>query len=156
MLEERLTCGFRYVPTGSVASWQQVDEDVMTLLDRDDYMIGSDAIPHGRFPHPRAWGCFPRVVGRLRRRTGRALEPVIHRVTQLPATRFGLDGRGVIARGAFADLVLFDEAGIIDLATFEDPRMPPAGIPYVVVNGELAVERGELTGALAGRPVPEV
>jgi len=155
MLEERLTCGFRYVPTGSVASWQRVEADVMTLLDRDDYMIGSDAIPHGRFPHPRAWGCFPRVVGRLRRRTGRALEQVIQRVTQLPASRFGLDGRGVIAPGAFADLVLFDEQGIVDLATFEDPRVPPAGIPYVIVNGQLAVAEGEVTGILAGRPVPE-
>lgn len=156
MLEERMTCGFRYIPTGSVASWQQVDEDVMTLLDRDDYMIGSDAIPHGRFPHPRAWGCFPRVVGRLRRRTGRPLEQVIQRLTQLPATRFGLDGRGVIESGAFADLVVFDEAGIVDLATFEDPRVPPAGIPYVVVNGQIAVAGAEVTGALAGRAVPEV
>jgi N-acyl-D-amino-acid deacylase len=155
MLEERLTCGFRYIPTGSVASWQQVDEDVMTLLDRDDYMIGSDAIPHGRFPHPRAWGCFPRVVGRLRRRSGRPLEQVIQRVTQLPASRFALDGRGVIAPGAFADLVVFDEDGIVDLATFEDPRLPPAGIPYVVVNGQVAVESGQVTGVLAGRPVPE-
>ena len=128
----------------------------MTLLDRDDYMIGSDAIPHGRFPHPRAWGCFPRVVGRLRRRTGRPLEQVIQRVTQLPATRFGLDRRGVIETGAFADLVVFDEPGIVDLATFEDPRVPPAGIPCVVVNGQVAVDNGEVTGALAGRPVPEV
>ncbi len=155
MLEEQLTCGFRYIPTGSVASWQQVDEDVMTLLDRGDYMIGSDAIPHGRFPHPRAWGCFPRVVGRLRRRTGRPLEQVIQRVTQLPATRFGLEGRGVVEAGAFADLVIFDDADIVDLATFEDPRVPPAGIPYVVVNGQLAVERGAVTAVLAGRPVPE-
>ena len=88
-------------------------------------------------------------------RTGLALGGELTEHAQRLATRFGLEGRGVVEAGAFADLVIFDDADIVDLATFEDPRVPPAGIPYVVVNGQLAVERGAVTAVLAGRPVPE-
>ncbi len=153
MREERLACGFRYIPTGSVATWRRLDDDVMRLLDRDDYMVGSDAIPHGGLPHPRAYGCFPRVLGRLRRRHSVPLERLLPHVTSIPARRFGLAGRGMVAPGAVADLVVFDPERIVDLATFEDPKVHPAGIPYVVVNGRLAVEAEECTGVLAGRAV---
>lgn len=154
MLEERLACGFRYIPPSSIAVWRQVEADAMALLSRDDYMIGSDSIPLGETPHPRAYGTFPRVVGRLRRRLGYGLPQVINRVTQLPATRFGLTDRGVVRQGAFADLVLFDADAINDLASFEDPTVPPVGIPHVIVNGQLAVRDGELTGIFAGRATP--
>ncbi len=126
----------------------------MQLLSRDDYMIGSDAIPIGELPHPRAFGCFPRVVGRLRRRLGYPLERVVQRLTQNPAERFGLTDRGVLVEGKFADIVIFDADRIIDLSSFEDPRIHPAGIPYVLVNGEMAVDEENCTGALAGRPIP--
>ena len=153
MLEERLQCGFRYAPSPSVGRIRQVEADIMELLDRDDYMIGSDAIPLPGIPHPRAYGCFPRFVGRLRRRHNRPLEQVIQRVTQNPARRFSLDRRGEIREGFNADIVVFSDNDIIDLATFEDPAMPPAGIPYVLVNGELAVNRDGVTGALAGKAI---
>jgi N-acyl-D-amino-acid deacylase len=126
----------------------------MQLLSRDDYMIGSDAIPIGELPHPRAFGCFPRVVGRLRRRLGYPLEQVVQRLTQNPAERFGLTDRGVLAEGKFADIVVFDDDRIIDLSGFEDPRIHPAGIPCVLVNGEIAVNEENCTGVLAGRPIP--
>ena len=75
-------------------------------------------------------------------------------MTSLPAGRFGLTERGVVAEGRFADLVVFDADSVIDTADFNDPRTPPAGIPYVVVNGQIAVDRGRPTGVLAGRSVP--
>ena len=153
MREERMSCGFRYVPSGSVALIRQVEADIVELLDRDDYMIGSDAIPLPGLPHPRAYGCFPRFVGRLRRRHGRPLEQVIQRVTQNPAGRFSLDRRGEVHEGFFADLIVFDEDEIVDLATYEDPALPPSGIPYVLVNGRVAVDRQGCTGTLAGRTI---
>ncbi|MPZ98036.1 MAG: amidohydrolase family protein [Dehalococcoidia bacterium] len=154
MVESRLMCGFRYLPPDSVATWRQMDEDVIQLLERDDYMIGSDAIPHGAMRHPRAHGCFPRIVGRLRRRHDVPLERIVQRVTQAPARRFGLDGRGEVRAGMRADLVIFDAERITDLATFDDPRVPPAGVPYVVVNGRMAVDGERCTGVLAGESVP--
>ncbi|MBM3957350.1 MAG: amidohydrolase family protein [Gemmatimonadetes bacterium] len=154
MRETNLECGFLESPPQSTRIWRQQEADQAQLLARDDYMVGSDAIPLDGMVHPRAWGTFPRFVGRLRRRHGCPLERVIQRVTQNPARRFGLKGRGVLAVGNCADVVVFDAATICDLATYEDPQVPPAGIPYVVVNGRVAVDRGRLTGVLAGEAVP--
>lgn len=154
MIATNLACGFRGAPPHSTKAWRQVEEDVMQLLDRPDYMVGSDAIPVGQQPHPRAYGCFPRVVGRLRRRYGYPLEQVVQRVTQNPAERFGLTGRGVLKAGNFADIVVFDPDHIIDRSSFEDPKVFPEGIPHVVVNGSVAVDHERLTGVLAGEAVP--
>ncbi|MBI4220996.1 MAG: D-aminoacylase [Chloroflexi bacterium] len=150
MLETRLQCGYRGAPPQSVRIWRQVEDDVMQLMSRPDYMVGSDAIPLGSLCHPRAFGTFPRVVGRLRRRYGHRLEQVVQRVTQNPADRFSLKGRGVLKKGNFADVVVFDADRICDLSSFEDPRVHPAGIPFVIVNGKVAVDHERCTGALAG------
>ena len=152
--EERLTCGRRQTQPHNVSSSRQVEADVMALLAREDYMIGSDSIPHGEMCHPRAYGTFPRVVGRLRRRLGYPLHQVIQRLTDNPARTFGLTKRGQVQIGYFADLVIFDDQRICDLATFDDPTVPPAGIPFVIVNGKIAVEREHCTGVLAGEAVP--
>ncbi len=154
MAEESLTCGFRGVPPSSVKLWRQVEEDVMELMARPDYMVGSDSIPVGGMPHPRAYGCFVRVMGRLRRRYNHPLEQVVQRMTQNPAERFGLTDRGVIAEGKFADLVIFDAEHVIDRSSFEDPAVHPEGVPWVLVNGKIAVENEEVTGILAGEAIP--
>jgi len=154
MRETNLACGFLESPPQSTRTWRQQEEDEMLLLARDDYMVGSDSIPLDGMVHPRAWGAFPRVVGRFRRRHGYPLEQVIQRVTENPAKRFSLANRGVVAPGNFADVVVFDAATVNDLATYEDPRMPPVGIPFVVVNGRVAVDHGRVTGVLAGEAVP--
>jgi N-acyl-D-amino-acid deacylase len=154
MIAANLACGFRGTPPGSPTIWRQVEEDIMQLLDRPDYMVGSDAIPVGQMPHPRAYGCFPRVVGRLRRRYGYQLEQVIQRVTQNPADRFGLKDRGVLKHGKFADIVVFDADRITDRSSFEDPSVYPEGIPHVVVNGSVVVDQERLTGVMAGEAVP--
>ena len=75
-------------------------------------------------------------------------------MTDAPARRFGLTGRGRLAPGYHADLVAFDPDRIIDTATYDDPRQFPAGIPYVIVNGQIAVDNEQLTGVLAGEAVP--
>ena len=154
MAEEDLNCGLLVAPTSSVRVWRQIEAGVMTLLDRPDYTVGSDAIPVGSMPHPRAFGTFPRILGRLRRRHGASLEKLVHHMTELPARRFGLKNRGVLAKGAFADVVVFDPEEINDTATYEDPRSFPVGVPYVAVNGQVAVDGGRCTGVLAGEAVP--
>jgi N-acyl-D-amino-acid deacylase len=154
MVEENLACGMRVAPPQSVALWRQVEDDIMQLMARPDYMVGSDSIPVGGMPHPRAYGCFPRMMGRLRRRHNYPVEQVIQRMTQNPAERFGLTDRGVIAEGKFADLVIFNSDTVTDRATFEDPKVHPEGIPHVIVNGKLAVENEQLTGTMTGYAVP--
>ena len=83
-----------------------------------------------------------------------ALEQVIQRVTQNPATRFGLKDRGTLEVGKFADIVVFNDETISDQATFEDPAVYPVGINYVLVNGDVAVDHERCTGVLAGRAIP--
>jgi N-acyl-D-aspartate/D-glutamate deacylase len=85
---------------------------------------------------------------------GLSLEAVVHRMTDRPARRFRLPHRGRVERGYFADLVVFDPDRVIDTATYDDPCQFPAGIPFVVVNGQVAVDRERPTGVLAGRAVP--
>jgi N-acyl-D-amino-acid deacylase len=155
LLSERLALGHVAAPPRSVAVWRRMSRDCMELLARPDYMVCSDITPAGRFPHPRSYGAFPRFLGRLRRELGGlSLEAMVHRMTDRPARRFGLARRGRVERGCFADLVAFDADRVIDTATYDDPCQFPAGIPYVVVNGQVAVDRERPTGVLAGRAVP--
>ena len=75
-------------------------------------------------------------------------------MTQNPAERFGLKNRGVLAEGKAADIVVFDSERITDRSSFEDPKMHPEGIPFVLVNGRVAVDHERVTGVLAGEAVP--
>ncbi len=155
LAESDLAVGWLVAPPRSAGRWRKVSRDCMTLLARDDYMVCSDHTPAGSMPHPRCYGAFPRVLGRLRRQFGDlSVEQVVHRMTARPAARFGLTDRGEIREGAFADLVVFDPDTVIDAATYDDPRRRPVGIDCVIVNGETVVRGGEPTGALPGRAVP--
>lgn len=118
------------------------EEDVRTVMRHPSTMIGSDGIPtiEGK-PHPRLYGTFARVVGRYARDEKLfPVEEAIWRMTGFAAKKFGLRDRGVVREGAFADLVLFDPAKILDLGTFEDPKRLPAGIRAVFVNGREAFD----------------
>jgi N-acyl-D-amino-acid deacylase len=135
------------------------EDDVATVLSADFVCIGSDAsaralsgpTAHGS-PHPRTYGCFPRVFGRFVRQRGTlTTEEAIRRMTSLPAEIFGLSERGTLAPGNFADLVVFDEKRIVDRATYEAPFAYPEGIVHVFVNGRPAVTDGEATLERAGR-----
>ena len=72
----------------------------------------------------------------------------------MSARRFGLTKRGRIQKGYFADVVVFDPDRIIDTATYDDPKQHPYGIYYVLVNGQVAVDRARCTGVFAGQPIP--
>jgi N-acyl-D-aspartate/D-glutamate deacylase len=116
-------------------------------------MIGSDGIAtlHGK-PHPRLFGTFARVLGHYARDLGvLSLEEAVHKMTGLPARKFGLEDRGVVRAGAFADLVLFDPLTVDDVATYADPKRSPRGISQVWVNGTQVVRDGVHTGARPGR-----
>lgn len=118
------------------------EEEVRRVLVHPLAMIGSDGLPFDPMPHPRLWGTFPRVLGHYARDLGLiSLEAAIHKMTGLPARMFRLDGRGIVAEGACADLVLFDPARVADRATPSAPDRPADGIARVWVNGR-APERG--------------
>jgi N-acyl-D-amino-acid deacylase len=129
------------------------EADVRTVLAHPTTMIGSDGVPAaGSKPHPRLYGCFPRVLGQyVREHTVLDLATAVHRMTGMPAGKFGLRDRGVVRPGGYADLVVFDPARIRDGATYDAPRQLPEGVAYVVVNGEVAAREGQATGARAGR-----
>jgi N-acyl-D-amino-acid deacylase len=115
------------------------------------HMVGSDGLPRpGTKPHPRAYGTFPRVAGRLRREEWFSLEDAVRRMTSVAAERFRLGDRGVIGAGMAADMVLFDDA-IDDKATFDTPTLLPTGVHHVWVAGRAIVENGHSTGRLPGR-----
>jgi N-acyl-D-aspartate/D-glutamate deacylase len=105
-------------------------------------------------PHPRSYGCFPRVLGHyVRDRKLITLEEAIRKMTSLPAARLGWTDRGEIEAGAWADLVVFDPKTIADRATFLDPHQHSIGVDHVLVNGRIVLEDGKLTGVLPGRPI---
>jgi N-acyl-D-amino-acid deacylase len=138
----------------AVAVFFSMDEDdVRRVMAHPLCMIGSDGIPSptGK-PHPRLYGTFPRVLGTyVREEKLFTLEEGVRKMTSLPAQRMNLPGRGEIREGFAADLVIFDPDRIADRATYQDPRQYPDGIDYVIVNGEVAAEKGRQTESRAGR-----
>ncbi len=131
------------------------EQDMRRILAHPATMIGSDGLPNDPRPHPRLWGTFPRVLGRYSRDEKLfPLQEAIHKMTGMPAQRFGLAGRGLIRKGYAADLVLFDPETILDTATFADPIRPAKGIAAVWVNGVLSYTAKGATGDRAGRFLP--
>ncbi len=132
---------------------QMSDEDVKSVLRSDFAMVGSDGIPleTGRV-HPRHYGTFPRMIARyVRQENIMSVEHAVRKMTAISARRFGLAGRGLIAEGAHADLIVFDENDIEDKATFEDPRRFPVGLDSVHVNGRLVASAGSISAERPGR-----
>ena len=106
-------------------------------------------------PHPRSYGCFPRVLGHyVRERKLLKLEDAIRKMTLLPAQRLGWHDRGTIAPGQWADIVVFDPQKVIDKATFIEPHQHSIGIEQVLVRGEFVLKNGQMTGKLPGQPLP--
>jgi N-acyl-D-aspartate/D-glutamate deacylase len=135
------------------------EEDMNLALAQPWCSIGSDGsalatdgpLRRGN-PHPRNFGTFPRVLGVYVRQRGLLrLEDAVRKMTSLNATKLGLTDRGLIRAGYFADLTVFDPDRVIDRSTYTDPFQYSEGIEYVVVNGQLVLERGNHNGAFPGR-----
>ncbi len=106
----------------------------------------------GSKSHPRGWGTYPRILGKyVRDEKLLPLELAIHKMTGLPASNVGLKQRGLLREGYFADITIFDPKTVIDRATFEEPNQYPVGINFVIVNGQVEVDKGQRTAAESGR-----
>ena len=132
-----------------------IDEgDVKRIMAHPQTMIASD----GRLnrlgeavPHPRAYGTFPRVLGRyVREEKVLTLEQAVRKMTSMPAMRMGLTDRGCLREGCAADVTIFSAERVRDVGTFTDPHHYPEGIPWVIVNGVPVVANGTITTARPG------
>ena len=133
--------------------------DIQRIMKGRYTMIGCDgsSIPltgplsYGK-PHPRFYGTFPRVLGHfVREKKIMSLETAIRKITSFPAQTLGLADRGLIKKNMWADIVVFDQEKIIDKATFTDPHQLSVGIEYVLVNGDVVIEKGEHQSNLPGK-----
>lgn len=130
------------------------DEDVNFLMQDENGMVGSDGIPvsEGEYTHPRVTGAFPRVIGRyVREKKIISLETAIKKMTYLPAIKTGLYNKGLLKKGYDADITIFNKDTILDQSSIFDPLKKAAGIEYVIVNGQIAFENNDYTGAESGR-----
>jgi N-acyl-D-aspartate/D-glutamate deacylase len=144
-----------------MALYFMMDEhDIETALRFPWMGIGSDAGAAAEvgqmdalgLPHPRSYGNFPRVIAEyVRKRHVLTLEDAIRKMTSWPATRMRLFDRGALREGLWADITVFNYERIQDNATYENPMALPSGIDYVLVNGQLVVDRGKHTGAKPGK-----
>jgi N-acyl-D-amino-acid deacylase len=151
---------------------QHNEEDIRQVLQHPLSMIVSDGAAYAPYgvleaqrPHPRSYGVFPLVFRKYVRGETRKEEPsevgekvltlpeAVRKMTSFPAQKLGLRDRGWVREGTWADLVVFDPLSIEDRATYQAPHQYPRGIPYVLVNGQVVVERGEHTGALPGKVI---
>ena len=155
---ERLTAESfaRYRKQGGFVAIHSIPEETVRLaLANPLVMVASDGLMDEGKGHPRASGTFARVLGRyVREQHALGLMDAVRKMTLMPADRLGIKTKGRLAVGADADLTVFDPERVTDRATFEKPAQYSEGIPYVVVNGTLVVNRGELApGVAPGRGV---
>ena len=137
------------------------EDDVRTALKHPLVGVGTDSgaqAEDGQLSesksHPRAWGSFPRILGRyVRDEHLLTLEEAIRKMTSKAATRVHLNERGVLRPGMMADITVFDPATIRDVSTFDDPRHYATGVRHVFVNGKRVVADGAITTERPGRPL---
>ena len=150
LIEERLS--------PDIVAFAMSEDNVRMFLSHPLAMPASDGSVYSpvgplslTIPHPRSYGTFPRFLGKYCR-DGKLMDlsQAIKKVSSLPASRLGLKDRGLLVPGYRADIVVFNQATIIDKATFEDPHRFPEGIHHIWVNGEHTLKNGKHTGALAG------
>jgi len=127
-------------------------EQPWVSMDNDSSGTSPEGILGEEHPHPRAYGTFPRILGKYVREERRlSLEDAIRKFSALAAERMRLTDRGVLKAGMWADIVVFDPASIRDFATFENPNQLAQGMDFVLVNGVPVIDQGRMTGARPGR-----
>lgn len=132
----------------SVASFNMQDTDIVNFMRQDFISIDSD----GSDGHPRKYGAFPRFFRVYVREKGvMPLAQAVRQASSASAKMLGIEDRGTVAVGQFADVIVFDPSALVDRATYEQPTILAAGMTLVLVNGQVAVDQGSYTGALAGR-----
>lgn len=136
----------------AVRHGDRTEADVRAILRHPAHMAGSDGIYCGGHPHPRGWGAFARYLGLHTRELGDYdwSEAISHLATHA-ARRFRLNDRGILRPGFVADIAIFDPVTVIDRSTYAEGRTFAEGVDHVFVNGTLALENGEPTGATPGR-----
>lgn len=140
--------------TSCIIMFQQSDQDQLAVHQSRLQMVGSDGVPRqsGK-PHPRQYGTFPKVIGRFAMNDKLIpLEEIIRRCTSLPATRFNIHNRGIIAEGMIADLALFSH-DFIDKATYQQPNVFPTGLIGSWIKGIRVVNNGKFTNNFPGRVI---
>jgi len=143
----------------SVVLFSMSEEDVRTVLKSSFSMIGSDSSVRATYgilsagkPHPRAYGTFPRILGKyVRNEKILTFQEAVRKMTSFPAQKLGLEDRGLIREGMWADITIFNTNKIMDKATFFNPHQYPEGIEYVMVNGKIVTEKGEHTKEMPGK-----
>jgi N-acyl-D-aspartate/D-glutamate deacylase len=136
----------------------QSENDLQTAMKRPWISVGSDGtaltLDAPGAPHPRNYGTHARVLGRyVRELNVLTLEDGVRKMTSLPAQVLGLRDRGLLREGYAADIVVFDKGTVGETNSFEKPKGYAAGVPYVLVNGVLVIDKGQHTGAKPGRPL---
>jgi len=142
-------------------SFNMSDENVEKMMKKPWVMVSTDggiqtpSAGRASSEHPRNYGSYPRVLGRyVRQQKVLGLEEAVRKMTSLESQRLGVFDRGLIAKGMWADITIFDPETVIDKAEYapqQENQRYPEGIPYVVVNGVLTVDQCKHTGALAGQ-----
>lgn len=139
-------------PGTSIASFNMTQSDIDAFA-RQSWIVTSSDATNG---HPRRMGSFARGW-RMFVREAKLMTPerFVQRSSGQTAAILGLPDRGILAPGKFADIAILDSASYAERATYDRPDAPSTGVRYVLVNGRLAVDKGQLTGTLAGRPLPK-
>lgn len=150
LIEERNRVG--------MVTFMMNEENLKKILAHPLVGVGSDGsalAPYGPLgrgkPHPRHYGTFPRVLGKyIREEKIVPLPEMLKKITSIPAKKFGFEKRGILLNEYFADIVIFDNDRVIDKATWINPHQFPEGVEYVIVNGQVVIQKGEHTGQLPG------
>ena len=143
----------------SICGFGMSEENTSRILSHPLCMIASDASARATYgklsegnPHPRSYGTFPRFLGRyVRQNKIISLPEAIRKITYFPAETLGISDRGRIAKGMMADIACFDYENLIDKSDYVNPHQYSQGVQYVVVNGQVVIDKGEHTGKLPGQ-----
>lgn len=129
------------------------EEDIRLAFRHPGVMLASDGLMNNGQGHPRAAGSFPRFLAEFAKKGTLSLYDAIEKMTAMPADRLRLENKGRLNVGADADITIFDYEEIKDGATFAQPALPPQGIAYVLIGGEIALEKGEIVKETCGKAV---